>query len=162
MDEGEFQAYSDSLQRVKEAERQLVRNRVPEIEALVKANYDTYKKGGFDSQMKTTESGLKYVIHQEGAGAKPAKGETVSVHYYGILDSDAKMFDNSFSKGQPYTFPLGVGQVIQGWDIGLQLLNKGTKATFFIPAELAYGAAGSPPNIPENAALIFYVELQEK
>jgi FKBP-type peptidyl-prolyl cis-trans isomerase FkpA len=161
MDETRFEAHSDSIQQEQEKVRQIVRDRLPEIEALTKTNYDMYKKGELASKMQTTPSGLKYIVHQEGDGAKPAKGEQVSVHYYGMLDSDAKMFDTSFKGGQPYQFPLGMGQVIPGWDEGLLLLNKGTKATLFVPASLAYGAAGSPPVIPENADLIFYVELEK-
>ena len=112
--------------------------------------------------MQTTTSGLRYIIHEAGEeGTKPAKGDQVSVHYYGMLDADAKMFDTSFKAGQPYQFPLGMGQVIPGWDEGIMLLNKGAKATLFIPASLGYGAAGSPPVIPENADLIFYVELEK-
>ncbi len=161
MDETRFEGHSDSIQKEQEKVRQVVRDRLPEIEALTKSNYDAYKKGDFASKMQTTASGLKYIIHQEGDGAKPAKGEQVSVHYYGMLDADAKMFDTSFKGGQPYQFPLGMGQVIPGWDEGLLLLNKGSKATLFVPASLAYGAAGSPPVIPENADLIFYVELEK-
>jgi FKBP-type peptidyl-prolyl cis-trans isomerase len=104
---------------------------------------------------------LRYIIHEQGDGPLPMVEEPVAVHYYGMLDADAKMFDTSFKVGQPYRFPLGVGQVIQGWDEGLLLLPKGTKATLLIPAALAYGAAGSPPMIPENADLIFYVELEK-
>ena len=161
MDETRFEAHSDSIQQEQEKVRQVVRDRLPEIEALTKANYDAYKKGEYASKMQSTPSGLKYVIHTEGDGAKPAKGDQVSVHYYGMLDADAKMFDTSFKGGQPYQFPLGMGQVIPGWDEGLLLLNKGTTATLFVPASLAYGAAGSPPVIPENADLIFYVELEK-
>ena len=161
MDETRFEAHSDSIQKEQEKVRQVVRDRLPEIEAFTKTTYDAYKKGELASKMQSTPSGLRYIVHQEGDGAKPAKGDQVSVHYYGMLDADAKMFDTSFKGGQPYQFPLGMGQVIPGWDEGLLLLNKGSKATLFIPASLAYGAAGSPPVIPENADLIFYVELEK-
>ena len=162
MDEAQFEAHSDSVQVEQEKVRQVVRDRLPEIEALTKANWDAYKKGDLASQMQTTASGLKYIIHEAGEeGTKPANGDQVSVHYYGMLDADAKMFDTSFRGGQAYQFPLGMGQVIQGWDEGIALLNKGAKATLFIPPSLGYGAAGSPPLIPENADLIFYVELEK-
>jgi FKBP-type peptidyl-prolyl cis-trans isomerase FkpA len=138
MDEAQFTAHSDSIQKEQEKVRELT------------------------SQMQTTASGLRYIIHEAGEeGTKPAKGDQVSVSYYGMLDADAKMFDTSWKGGQPYQFPLGMGQVIPGWDEGIQLLNKGSKATLFIPASLGYGAAGSPPVIPENADLIFYVELEK-
>jgi FKBP-type peptidyl-prolyl cis-trans isomerase FkpA len=162
MDEAQFEAHSDSIQQEQEKVRQVVRDRLPEIEAFTKSNWDAYKKGELTSKMQSTASGLKYIMHEAGEeGTKPAKGDQVSVHYYGMLDADAKMFDTSFKGGQPYQFPLGMGQVIQGWDEGIALLNKGGKATLFIPAALGYGAAGSPPVIPENADLIFYVELEK-
>lgn len=161
MNEEQFKVHSDSIQKEQDKVRQVVRDRLPEIEALTKSNWDAYKKGELTSKMQATPSGLRYIIHENGTdGTKPAKGDQVSVHYYGMLDADAKMFDTSFKAGQPYQFPLGMGQVIQGWDEGIQLLNKGAKATLFIPAALGYGAAGSPPVIPENADLIFYVELE--
>jgi len=161
MDEERFKVHSDSIQKEQDKVRQVVRDRLPEIEALTKSNWDAYKKGELTSKMQSTPSGLRYIIHENGTdGTKPAKGDQVTVHYYGMLDADAKMFDTSFKAGQPYQFPLGMGQVIQGWDEGILLLNKGAKATLFIPAALGYGAAGSPPVIPENADLIFYVELE--
>lgn len=159
--EEQFSAFRDSVKMEQEKEMQVVSARLPEVEAMAKANWDKYKSGGFDGQIQRTESGLGYIIHEEGDGPKPLREEPVSVHYYGMLDADAKMFDTSFKRGQAYKFPLGVGQVIQGWDEGLLLLPKGTKATLLIPAALGYGAAGSPPMIPENADLIFYVELEK-
>ena len=83
-----------------------------------------------------------------------------SVHYYGVT-TDGNMFDNSFKAGRPYPVPVGQGRVIRGWDEGLPLLKGGSKAVLFIPGELGYGAAGSPPNIGPNAELIFYVEIAE-
>ncbi|MEO6132554.1 MAG: FKBP-type peptidyl-prolyl cis-trans isomerase, partial [Saprospiraceae bacterium] len=160
MNETDFQAHSDSISKEQDKVKQVVRDRMPEIEAKTKATYDAFKKGELKDQFKTTSSGLRYIIHEPGdEGTQPKKGEQVSVHYYGMLDSNGTMFDSSFKGGQPYQFPVGVGQVIPGWDEGIMLLNKGGKATLFIPASLGYGAAGSPPVIPANADLIFYVEL---
>lgn len=162
MNETEFQAHSDSVQQEQEKVRQIVRDRLPEIEAKVNATYEAYKKGQLDNLMQSTASGLRYIIHEPGEeGNKPVKGDQVTVHYYGMLAADGKMFESSFKNGQPYQFPVGTGQVIPGWDEGIVLLNKGAKATLFIPATLGYGAAGSPPIIPENADLIFYVELEK-
>lgn len=161
MDEASFEVHSDSIQQEQEAVRQVVRDRLPEVEAKAKATYDAYKKGELNDQIQTTASGLKYIIHEQGDGVRPNRGDQISVHYYGMLDADAKMFDTSFKNGQPYEFPVGASQVIPGWDEGLLLFNRGTKATLFIPASLGYGAAGSPPVIPENADLIFYVELEK-
>ena len=139
MDETRFEAYSDSIQQEQEKVRQVVRDRLPEVETFAQATLNSYKKGELDSQIKTTDSGLKYIIHDAGQeGTKPAKGDQVSVHYYGMLEADGKMFDTSFKGGQPYQFPLGLGQVIPGWDEGILLLNNGAKATLFIPASLGY------------------------
>ena len=107
-----------------------------------------------------TDSGLFYHIDEEGTGDKPAKGNSVKVHYKGEL-LDGTVFDSSFKRNEPIEFSLGVGQVIPGWDEGIALLNKGAKATFIIPSDLAYGAAGAGGVIPPNATLKFVVELVE-
>ncbi len=106
----------------------------------------------------TTKSGLKYVIFQKGTGPSPAPGDKVKVHYSGYL-RDGKPFDSSVERGEPIGFQCGKGQVIAGWDEGLQLLQKGSKAKLIIPWQLAYGEAGRPPVIPAKADLIFDVEL---
>lgn len=105
-----------------------------------------------------TESGLYTKIEKEGNGDKPKKGQKVSVHYKGML-LDGTVFDSSYSRKEPIEFTIGVGQVILGWDEGIMLLSKGAKATFVIPSDLAYGAAGAGGVIPPNAPLIFEVEL---
>ena len=107
---------------------------------------------------ETTESGLRYQVIQKGDGAKAEKGKTVSVHYKGQL-LDGTVFDSSYKRNQPIDFPLGVGQVIPGWDEGIALLNVGDKARFVIPSDLAYGSRGAGGVIPPNATLIFDVEL---
>jgi len=109
---------------------------------------------------KKTESDLRYQILQEGNGAKAEKGKTVSVHYKGQL-ADGTVFDSSYKRNQPIDFALGVGQVISGWDEGIQLLKVGDKARFVIPSDLAYGSAGAGGVIPPNATLIFDVELMD-
>ena len=111
---------------------------------------------GFDK----TNSGLRYQIIQKGDGAKAEKGKTVSVHYKGQL-SDGTVFDSSYKRNQPIEFPLGVGQVISGWDEGIQLLKVGDKARFVIPSNLGYGAQGAGGVIPPDATLIFDVELMD-
>ncbi len=106
----------------------------------------------------TTSSGLKYIILEKGNGEKPKKGNTVSVHYTGYLLNGTK-FDSSIDRNQPFTFPLGMGRVIRGWDEGVALLNIGDKAKFIVPPELAYGSRGAGGVIPPDATLIFEVEL---
>lgn len=109
---------------------------------------------GFDK----TDSGLYYKIIQKGDGATPAKGQTVAVHYKGML-ADGTTFDSSYKRGNPIEFPVGMGHVIAGWDEGIMMLNKGDKARFVIPSNLGYGAQGAGGVIPPNATLIFDVEL---
>ncbi|MCB4808698.1 peptidylprolyl isomerase [Tamlana sp. 62-3] len=105
-----------------------------------------------------TESGLRYQILQEGNGEKAEKGKTVSVHYKGQL-ADGTVFDSSYKRNAPIDFPLGMGQVISGWDEGIQLLKVGDKARLVIPSHLGYGSRGAGGVIPPNAALVFDVEL---
>ena len=107
-----------------------------------------------------TTSGLRYQILQEGSGKKATKGATVSVHYKGQL-LDGTVFDSSYKRKQPIDFTIGVGQVIAGWDEGIQLLKVGDKARLVIPSTLAYGEAGAGGVIPPNATLIFDVELMD-
>ena len=102
---------------------------------------------------------MYYVVTKAGTGAKPTPGQTVSVLYKGTL-LDGKVFDSSEKMGnKPIEFPLGVGQVIPGWDKGIALLNKGSKATLLIPSSLAYGQRGAGADIPADAPLRFDVEL---
>ncbi|WP_299627154.1 peptidylprolyl isomerase [uncultured Tenacibaculum sp.] len=105
-----------------------------------------------------TPSGLRYKIIQKGEGKKATKGAMVSVHYKGQL-LDGTVFDSSYKRKQPIDFAIGVGQVIPGWDEGIQLLQVGDKARLVIPSNLAYGANGAGGVIPPNATLIFDVEL---
>ncbi|TAE87948.1 MAG: FKBP-type peptidyl-prolyl cis-trans isomerase [Bacteroidetes bacterium] len=105
----------------------------------------------------TTASGLKYKILEKGTGKKAESGATVTVHYTGTL-TDGKKFDSSKDRNQPFSFKLGAGRVIKGWDEGIALLRVGDKALLTIPPDLGYGANAMGP-IPANATLIFEVEL---
>lgn len=107
-----------------------------------------------------TASGLRYQIIQKGNGTKATKGKKVSVHYSGAL-TNGMVFDSSYKRKQPIDFVLGIGQVIPGWDEGIQLLQVGDKARFVIPSDLAYGSRGAGGVIPPNATLVFDVELME-
>ena len=127
------------------------------VEEKKKAEAELEKlAGGFDK----TESGLRYQIIQKGTGKAAEKGKTVSVHYKGQL-ADGTVFDSSYKRNQPIDFSLGVGQVIKGWDEGIQLLKVGDKARFVIPSHLGYGSQGAGGVIPPNATLIFDVELMD-
>ena len=104
----------------------------------------------------TLPSGLQYQVLKEGNGKKPTAKDTVMCHYEGTL-IDGTIFDSSYQRGEPATFPLQ--QVIAGWTEGLQLMQEGAKYRFFIPYRLGYGAGGAGASIPPFAALVFDVEL---
>lgn len=108
--------------------------------------------------MQSTPSGLYYKITKTSTGANPTPGQTVAVHYAGKL-VNGEEFDNSFKRGQPIDIPIGVGQVIKGWDEGILLLKEGETATLLIPPALGYGERGAGGVIPPNAWLVFDVEL---
>ena len=107
----------------------------------------------------TTASGLMYVNHAPGAGtATPRIGDTVVAQYAGRL-LDGTPFDSSYAHGAPFSFEVGTGCVIKGWDEAFLTMKKGARRTLIIPYWLAYGAAGRPPQIPPHATLVFEVEL---
>ena len=108
--------------------------------------------------MQVTPSGLYYKITKTTDGIAPQRGDEVAVHYAGKL-VDGTEFDSSFKRNQPIDIPIGVGQVIKGWDEGIMLLKEGEAATLLIPSDLGYGSAGAGGVIPPNAWLIFDVEL---
>jgi peptidylprolyl isomerase len=114
--------------------------------------------GSHITGMEKTSSGLYYIIDKEGSNKRPNKGDTVSVHYKGML-LDGTVFDSSYERDQPIEFPLGLGQVIPGWDEGISLISEGASAKFVIPSSLAYGSQGAGGVIPPDATLIFEVEL---
>ena len=136
----------------------------------IKTIDDYLKENGIEAD--TTAEGLRYVITEEGTGDKPEKGQTVVVNYTGKL-LDGTMFDSSIEEdakeggvyreqrdySKPFEFPIGQGRVIKGWDLGIALLNKGSKATLYIPSTLGYGPRGSGGVIKPNSILVFDVEL---
>lgn len=164
----QFQKYrqDEMLKARARAEEEAKKQKVKDL-----AEIDTYlEENGIEAE--TTEEGLRYVITQEGSGAKPEAGQTVAVNYTGKL-LDGTMFDSSiesvakeggvYQEGRQYDkpleFPLGKGRVIKGWDIGIALLNKGAKATLYVPSGLGYGPRRAGAKIGPNSILIFDVEL---
>lgn len=112
-------------------------------------------------QEKTTASGLRYTDTKAGTGKTAAAGRDVEVHYTGWLYLDGlkgKQFDSSRGRG-PFSFPLGAGRVIKGWDEGVAGMKEGGQRTLIIPPQLAYGASGAGGVIPPNATLLFDIEL---
>ena len=115
------------------------------------------KENGAKDGVKTTASGLQYKIEKEGAGKNPAATDTVTVNYEGKL-LDGTVFDSSYKRNEPATFPLN--RVIRGWTEGLQLVKEGGTVILYIPSKLAYGESGTPGGpIGPNETLIFKVEL---
>jgi len=121
---------------------------------------DDMDYGGMDASGSALPEGVKKEILKDGESyKKPKKGDEVTVHYVGTLESDGSEFDSSRSREKPLTFTLGEGQVIKGWDVGVASMKKGELAKFTLAPDYAYGADGSPPKIPGGATLIFEIEL---
>ncbi len=106
----------------------------------------------------TTESGLTYIITKNGDGAAVKAGDNVTVNYTGMLTNGA-VFDSSLTRNEPFSFPVGAGMVIKGWDEGLQQLKVGDHAILTIPPSIGYGTSGAGGVIPPNATLIFIIEV---
>lgn len=128
-----------------------------ERQNMAKANFEKEVKSKYPDVIKT-ESGLMYVITEKGSGTQAEAGKKVTVHYTGKL-MDGTKFDSSKDRDQPFSFALGKGQVIQGWDEGISLLKEGDKGVLFIPSELGYGSRGAGGVIPPHSNLMFEVEL---
>lgn len=105
-----------------------------------------------------TSTGLRTQLLERGNGVKPERGDLVSVNYTGEL-LDGTVFDENWDPENPLTFRVGRGQVIDGWEYGLQLMELGEKRLFIVPYELGYGTRGNPPKIPRRATLVFEVKL---
>lgn len=153
--EEESQAVRDAFIRKRREEQEkarkaLAEKHLKEGEAFLAEN--AKKEGVIQSK-----SGLQYKVLQEGTGPRPKATDRVTVHYKGTL-IDGTVFDSSYDRGEPVTFPLD--RVIKGWTEGLQLMKVGSKYRFFIPAKLAYGETGAGNVIPPNSVLIFDVELK--
>lgn len=125
-------------------------------ELNAKAGKEFLEVNGKREEVRTTASGLQYEVLEEGNGAQPKPGDSVTVHYTGKL-IDGTVFDSSVDRGEPATF--GVTQVIPGWVEALQLMKAGSKWRLFIPSDLAYGPQGAGGVIGPNQTLIFDVEL---
>ncbi|HUB25431.1 MAG TPA: FKBP-type peptidyl-prolyl cis-trans isomerase [Tepidisphaeraceae bacterium] len=109
----------------------------------------------------TTASGLTIIEVRAGTGPAVKSGDSVAVHYQGILYADGTQFDSSYDRGEPITFTVGSGQLIKGFDEGVVGMKVGEKRQLVIPPDIAYGPAGKPPTIPANATLVFNVELMQ-
>ena len=118
---------------------------------------DNYLKENNIDATKTS-SGLHYIITKMGTGENAASGDNVTLHYTGML-LDGEKFDSSLDRNQPFSFQLGQGMVIRGWDEGITYFNKGSEGTLYIPSSLGYGHSGAGGAIPQNAILIFEIQV---
>lgn len=147
-----MQAFQKSMMEVQKAKQ-------AELAKSGKAEGDKYLADNKVKEgVKTTESGLQYMVMTEGKGKMPKDSDTVVTHYTGTT-IDGKVFDSSVKRNAPATFP--VNGVIKGWTEALQLMKVGAKWKLFIPSELAYGERGAGANIGPNQVLIFEIELLE-
>ena len=161
INQDEFAARQQKVQEEMAAKAAVVQEREEERLAFTQQVYEDYKAGKLDGELKSTPSGMRYLIHEAGSGKEAEAGKGVVVQYIGRLTSNGEVFDQSFERGAGIPFPLGTGRVIPGWDEGIDLLREGDRATLIIPSEMGYGAQGSGGTIPPDSELMFYVELEE-
>ncbi len=132
-----------------------------QVDSLVTLYLDKYKKGELAGDLQSLDSGLEIYTIVPGSG-DPVGNNQVEVHYWGVLEENGKMFDNSYDRGMPFPLTVGAGSVIKGWDEGVAKLHPGEEALLFIPSELAYGEQGAGNDIPANSDLVFFVEVLNK
>jgi len=125
----------------------------------IKVFFDKYMAGDYKSTTTDFPNGLKVAIIENTNEEKAMNGDFVAVQYFGFL-KDGSSFDNSYRAGRPFTFKIGQGMAIKGWDLGIPEVPKGAQAILDIPYDLAYGAAGNPPVIPAESDLIFYINVE--
>lgn len=158
-DEATFTADVAAKEAVAAVAREKIMAREVEVLSFFDKVLIDYRSGKMKGVV-TTASGLRYVIHQPGDGVFFEKGDNVKVGYVGAILETGKVFDQSFKRGEGIPFQVGTDRVIPGWDEGILLLRSGTRATLFIPSELGYGKNGAGSDIPPNADLVFYVEIE--
>ncbi len=126
----------------------------------MKGYFDNYMAGQYKGSTTKMDNGMKIAIIENTEEPKAKPGDFVSVQYFGFL-KDGSSFDNSYRAGRPFTFKIGKGMVIKGWDIGIPEVPRNAKAILDIPYDLAYGEAGNPPVIPAKSDLIFFINVEK-
>ena len=135
-----------------------VENLETNVDLLIKDPEMARTRQAYPEALSTT-SGLHYIVTSEGSGSStPKTGDSITAHYKGTLLNGTK-FDSSYDRGEPFSFQVGLGRVIKGWDEAFQSMKKGEKRTLIIPSKLGYGSRGAGGSIPPNATLVFEVEL---
>ncbi len=143
-------AFDRALQAIRDKQEAAAKKEEDRIKKLIREKWPKAHR---------TKSGMYYEIVREGEGETPRSGNTVKAHYTGRLLANGRKFDSSYDRGEPITFPVGVGRVIRGWDEALLTMKRGEKRVLIIPPRLAYGERGAGGVIPPNAWLVFDVEL---
>jgi FKBP-type peptidyl-prolyl cis-trans isomerase len=151
-----------ALQKLK-TDSLVIRSRANAIADSMKTLAKSYTDGKLKDKIKTTPSGLKYIVLKEGVGSNAKSGNVAAMHYYGVL-TNGESFDNSYSRGDCFPAQVGVGQVILGWDEGMQLMKKGMILLLIVPPQLGYGDNEMPgrkgkSGIPAHSELLFYMEM---
>jgi FKBP-type peptidyl-prolyl cis-trans isomerase len=141
-----------------QTKRRAVRKTTPARATVKKTTVKKTTVPSVKSPAVTTASGLTYIVTKKGEGAAIKAGDEVIVNYTGLLTNGQK-FDSSLDRNQTFSFKVGAGRVIKGWDEGLQKLRIGDHATLIIPASIAYGSRGAGGVIPPDATLIFLIEV---
>lgn len=152
--------YSERVKQEQLEMRAAAKFKEEAMKTEIKGYFDNYMNGDYKANTKTMDNGLKVAIIENTDEPKAVVGDFVSVQYFGFL-KDGTSFDNSYRAGRPFTFKIGQGMAIKGWDLGIPEVPKNAKAILEIPYELAYGAAGNPPVIPEKADLYFYINVEK-
>jgi FKBP-type peptidyl-prolyl cis-trans isomerase len=159
------EAISSVLQKMT-GDSTVIRGRAKAVTDSIKTLAKAYSDGTLNDKIKTTPSGLKYIVLKEGTGPNVKEGDVAAMHYYGVLKTGSH-FDDSYARGQFFPVQVGVGQVIPGWDEGLQLLKEGSIALLLVPSQLGYGDKEMPGRkgeggIPANSELLFYMEVMKR
>ncbi len=154
------QTYKDRIQQEQLENRAAAKFKEEAKRDEIKKYFDTYMAGGYKSSTRTLDNGLKIAIIEDSDGPKAVNGDFVAVQYFGFF-KDGESFDNSYRAGRPFTFKIGQGMAIQGWDVGIPEVPQGAKAILDIPYELGYGERGNPPVIPAQSDLVFFITVEK-